>query len=290
MTAGTVYLSRAGRAGTDENLVRSPELSPLRNKTVAVFGTGCLGAPSVLEFARAGIGELWILDRDIVDPGTIGRWPLGLSAAGLQKVKVLSGFIASNYPLTKVCPVPYHLGLPRAGGSEGPADQDTLHDMTAGASLIYDATTEIGVQHFLSELARELSIPYLAVVGSHGGWGGKVLRILPGRTKGCWMCYRHALADGTISEPPSDPNGEVQPVGCGDVTFTGAGFDMLQVALTAVRIAVSTLCSDADGAYPPADLDVMTMAFRDEAGGLIAPKFEAFDLQKHPQCTRCNGL
>ena len=40
------YLIRSGRAGIDAVQVRVPELAPLRDKRIAVFGLGCLGAPS----------------------------------------------------------------------------------------------------------------------------------------------------------------------------------------------------------------------------------------------------
>ena len=64
---------KAGRASRRDLTLRMPELTPLADKVVAVFGLGCIGGPSALEFARAGVGELRVLDHDAVDPGTIGR-------------------------------------------------------------------------------------------------------------------------------------------------------------------------------------------------------------------------
>lgn len=282
------YFSKAGRAGADDLLVRTPELRVLREKTVAVFGAGCLGAASVLEFARAGVAEVRVLDHDVVDPGTITRWPLGLSVAGRSKVAVLARFVSSNYPATKVVPVRHFLGGARNPEDKGRlADPDVVDAMTSEVSLIYDATAEIGLQYYLSEVARERDLPYLGVVGTFGGWGGKVVSILPGRTKGCWLCQRYAFDDGTIPEPPSDPSGEVQPYGCGDVTFTGAGFDMLLFALSGVRAAVSTLCRGAADGYPELGWDVTTIALRDENGRMIVPAFNGFDLERHPRCPRC---
>lgn len=283
------YFARAGRAGVDDILVRSPELRVLREKTLAVFGLGCLGAPSTLEFARAGVGELRIVDRDLVDPGTIGRWPFGMSAAGLPKALVLAEFISRNYPSTQVVPEVHCIGGVREPGCDVPSDLDVVDRVMEQASAIYDTTAEIGVQHYLSQLAQSLDIPYIGVVGTYGGWGGKVVSIVPGRTDGCWMCYRCAFDDGTIPEPPSDPNGEVQPQGCGDVTFTGAGFDMAQIALTGVRAAVSILCGGMEGSYPAADWDVMTVCFRDADGKQVAPVFRDFKLAKHPKCPYCSN-
>lgn len=283
-----IYFTKAGYADSKDLLLRSPELRCLADKTVAVFGTGCLGAPSVLEFARAGVGELRFLDPDRVDPGTIGRWPLGMSAVGLPKVDVLAEFIKRNYPRTAVHPVVHRIGASRSGRKDEVSDLDVLADMTHGASLIYDATVEVGVQQYLAMMAAELAIPYVAVEGTYGGWGGNVLSIRPGATSGCWICFRCAMDDGTIPEPPSDPHGEVQARGCGDLTFTGAGFDLVQVALTGVRTAIAAVCEGVLGGYPPMDWDVTTIALRTENGELVVPKYEQFSLEKHAKCPKCS--
>lgn len=290
MAHGIVYFSRAGRAGSDDLLVRTPELRPLRDAKIAVLGAGCLGAPSILEFARAGVGELRILDPDIVDPATISRWPLGIETAGKPKVAVLAAFIQRNYPSCRVTAHVHRIGGVRRHDLESPSDQDVLNAMCSDASLIYDATAEVGVQRFLSELAATLELPYVCLDGAYGGWGGKILSVIPGRTEGCWSCYRWALHEGVIPYPPSDPAGEIQPLGCGEVTFTGAGFDMAQIALTAVRTAVSTLCGGREDAYPATNWDVMTVAFRNEEGKVVPPRFQEYLLRKHPQCRSCNNV
>lgn len=294
------YLLRPGRTGRDAVQERTPELRPLADKAVAVFGVGALGAPSALELARAGVGELRLVDHDHVDPATAGRWPFGLAAAGLPKVDVLEHFIAKNYPDTKVRPLVHYVGgvrVPNApivpGQPIPPSETDILRDLLRDASLVYDATVELGVQYLLSDLCLELGLPYVAVAGTRGGWGGSVVRVLPERqadgSQGCWMCYRHADHDGTIPKPPANEAGVVQPVGCADPTFTGSGFDLQQVALAGVRCVASTLCAGANGAYPPQNWDVLTIALRDEAGRQIPPECETHDLAPHPSCPRCGG-
>jgi molybdopterin/thiamine biosynthesis adenylyltransferase len=266
---------------------RTPELRPLRDKMVALFGLGCIGAPSALELARAGIGELRILDDDIVDPSTIRRWPIGLSAAGLPKALVLRDLIARDYPYTRVVPVISRLGAVRLGPFEGMPEEEILDKMIAGASLIYDATAETGVQQFLSERAWTSKLPYIFVDGTQGGWGGRVGRFDPASPAGCWFCYQQALLDEKLPPPPFDPQGTVQPAGCGDPTFTGAGFDMASLALAGVRMAVSALCEGESNAYPYADWDAMMIAFRDGNGTLIPPSFTAHKVPRYPKCPRC---
>jgi len=286
VTETTYSFIRAGRASRRDLFLRMPELSALSDKVVAVFGLGCIGGPSAFELVRAGVGELRVLDHDIVDPGTIGRWPIGLSAAGVKKVDVVREVAGRDYPYVKVIPVNHRLGATRLNG---PSDQEQLAKMTDGAQLIYDATTEWGVQHFLSEYARDREIPYIAVDGTQGGWGGRICRITPGQTEGCWLCFQAALTAATITPPAVGPDEDVQPEGCGDPTFKAAGFDMAQIALAGVRVAVATLCRGIGGGYPPYPWDVTIMSFRDRGGELIAPRFDGYSLDKHNDCPRCGG-
>lgn len=283
-----VFFSRAGSIGPTGVAQRTPELAPLRDATICVFGLGCLGAPSVMEFARCGLGKLRVIDHDFVDPATTCRWPFGLTTAGLPKAAVLAHAIGRDYPFTEIAGFSYFVGAVRDAEKPGESAQSVMRKMTEGSSLIYDATAEVGVQHYLSDYAAHLGIPYVGVDATAGGWGGRIVRVLPGRTAGCWYCYRCALWDKSIAEPPMHPDGEIQPVGCADPTFTGAGFDLLQIALTAVRTAVATLCAGTASAYPAADWDVTTIALRDPDGKLILPNFCGYRLERHPQCPRCN--
>ena len=290
---GTHYLVRSGLAGSGDFAARIPELAPLRSHTVAVFGLGCLGAPSAIEFARANVGELRLFDRDFIDPPTIVRWPIGLSAAGYAKAQVLHTFIGYNYPHTRVTGARVIIGGTRS--LDAPAEQDFLAEQLNELSLIYDASAEYGVQRFLAERAAELAIPYVGVQTTAGGWGGLIVRIVPGQTEGCWMCLQLARdpnetdENSRIPSPPADPRGdEIQPAGCANPTFTGANFDTMEVALAGVRVAVSTLISDSSSNhYPGYDWDVAILKLRDETGALLMPTWQTFRLRKHPACPAC---
>jgi hypothetical protein len=278
------YFARTGRVGHTDMIARSPELRPLRDRVIAHVGLGALGAPSALEFARAGIGELRLVDHDHVDPATSVRWPFGLPLAGRPKVHVISEFILQHYPYTSVHAAAWHLGGVRRDGEH---EDKLLDGLAQGASLIYDATAEFGVQHFLSEFARERGIPYVSVIATPGAWGGRVLRVRPGVTPGCWACLQYAEEDGTIPRAPADERGEVHPVGCGDPTFTGANVDLLTVALHGVRLAISTLCADSPGGYPGVDWDVAVIRLRNSHGALITPVVDVYPLARHGRCGAC---
>jgi molybdopterin/thiamine biosynthesis adenylyltransferase len=286
---GESFFSRASRAGQSDISKRVPELKPLQSATICVFGLGCIGAPSVMEFARCGVRRLIIVDHDFVEPTTICRWPFGIQAIGLPKALVLAHAIERDYPFTDVSPHPISIGVVRPPKVQTPTMQELMRQITNGASLIYDATAEVGVQQFLSEYATEIGVPYVGVEGTAGGWGGLVVRVRPNRNcSGCWLCLQHAIDDNTVPPPPSDPNGSLQVVGCADPTFTGSSFDLTQIALTAVRTAVSVLCENSEGAYPASDWDVLTASFRSPDGKLIVPDFQGYTLPKHSKCLRCH--
>lgn len=284
--------ARAGRSGANDLAQRVPQLAPLHDARIAIVGLGCIGAPSALELARAQVAELRLMDGDIIDPGTVVRWPYGLSAAGQPKALVLADIVNREYPYTTAIGEARKLGDVRAvasapGDTPLEPDEAVLERLTAGASLIYDASAEFGVQWFLSEFARERGLPYIAVTGTQGGWGGRIVRIRPGATAGCWSCMQAARSDGTLPDPPADPAGVIGPAGCAEPTFTAAGFDMVSVAMHGVRMAVSTLCGGLPGAYPAVGWDIAIIALRDQGGGLIAPTVQTFALHRHPQCPAC---
>ncbi len=281
-------LVRGGRAGKVDLQGRNPSLRGLENMKIAVFGLGCIGASSAIEFARCGVGELRLLDDDHVEPGTTVRWPFGLqTAAGRNKSILLSNIIAADYPFTKAFSSICRLGKAQwsPGGNCGPSEQVIYHKMLDGVDLVYDATAEITVNRVLSDLAAERGIPYILVAGTPGMWGGRVVRILPGENRGCWNCYRYATNDGAIPSPVFDAvNGMVAPEGCRAPTFTGTNFDASEISMAGVRMAVSTLMQETNEGYPATDWDVAVVNLRDETGKVIPPQWSIHQLGRHPNC------
>jgi len=290
------YLARAWRYAPGDLAARAPELVPLRPHTVALFGLGCVGAPSAFEFARASVGKLRLLDHDAVDPATTMRWPLGAIVAGRLKAPTLAQILAMNYPYVQVSHEQHRIGAPRSisadGSSEIESEAAVIARMLDGAALVYDATAEWGVQRFLAEAARARGIPYIGVEGSPGGWGGMVVRIVPGETEGCWLCLQHWRHEnpekGGVRPPPHDAKrGDVHPEGCADPTYTGANFDLMEVALMGVRTATGTLSAGTECAYPCPSWDVAVLELRDADGSLLAPRWTTHRLMRHPACREC---
>ena len=260
--------------------IRAPELAALPGTKIAVVGAGCLGAAAALEFARAGVGEIRIMDSDVVEAPTTMRWPLGLPAAGRQKVIAVWDFITTNYPNTSVVPVIRRYGATERMGGAGIRE---IENFFADADLIYDATAEEGISYPLSEEARRRSCIYVNTYGLPGAWGGRVVRIRPNVTNGCWVCYKLAVEDGTIPTPPSDQT-MVQPVGCSEPTFIGSNFDMQQVTLLGVRVSILSLVEGAEKAPPDMAEDVFTLSLRTSSGAPAVPDWKSSPLLRHKKC------
>lgn len=80
----------------------------LRSARVAVFGIGGVGGHLVEALARAGVGHLHLIDRDVVSPSNLNRQAVALhSTVGQPKVEVMAQRIRDIDPTctveTSVC-------------------------------------------------------------------------------------------------------------------------------------------------------------------------------------------
>lgn len=279
------YFVRPGQAGRSDLSARIPELAIMPQRRIAIIGLGGIGAPAALELAKGGIGELRILDGDIVEPGPSVRWPLGFAYAGYPKAMAIQEFVGTHYPYTNVVPYPHMIGSAFPLSSQH-RDHEILDKLLDGVDLVYDATAEFGVQYLLSDLAAEKKIPYICASTTPGAWGGLLVRIRPGKTEGCWSCLQGQL-DKSIPSPLQNMSGMVQPKGCADPTFTGTGCDVAHIALAGSRLAISTICSGENGAYPDVSWDIAVCALRDADGQVIVPRWKTFPLLRSTECQRC---
>jgi molybdopterin/thiamine biosynthesis adenylyltransferase len=273
------YLTRGERLAPADLAARIPAMAPLAGKRVALIGAGALGAPIALELVRAQLGELRILDFDLVEAGTIVRWPYGLSAVAAPKVEFLAQVLPRDYPFTKIVPFNRMLGGAPPPGETGEreSDFDFLARMFDEVDLVVDASAELGVQQFIAHVADERGIPQITVSATEGARGGVIARVMPGDT-GCWHCLQRELDDGTISVPPHDEMGTVQPRGCATRTFTGTAFDLLPIVAQAVRTATTMLLDGRRGA----DVFVCSLS-----GGDGAPQWTSHTLERREDCVGC---
>jgi adenylyltransferase/sulfurtransferase len=115
---------------------------------VAVIGAGGLGSPAVLALAAAGVGELIVVDDDVVEQSNLQRQVMHrLSDAGRPKTESAVRVAADLSPETVVRPVRKRLTAENAGA------------MLAGAHLVLDGSDTFETRAAVADACEHLGIP-----------------------------------------------------------------------------------------------------------------------------------
>ena len=155
----------------------------LAGARVAVAGCGALGGVVAMALARAGVGHLRLIDRDVPEPSNLPRQVLfdeGDVAAGLPKAVASANTLARINSAVRIEAVVADIT---------PA---SAMDLLAGVDLIVDGMDNFEARFLINEVACRRSIPW--VHGGAIGAEGRVLAVVPGRTA-CLRCL--------IPEPPA---------------------------------------------------------------------------------------
>jgi len=153
----------------------------IRGTTVGVVGLGALGSVGADLLARAGIGGLVLIDRDVVEWTNLQRQVLydeddaeaarPKAEAAARRLRSVNADVA-----LRVCPADL-----TAENAEGLLD---------GCDLLFDGTDNFGTRYLLNDFAVARGIPYVyaGVVSTYGMLGA----VVPGGA--CLRC--------TYPEPP----------------------------------------------------------------------------------------
>lgn len=275
-----------GLRHSDEQEERVPVARILRKQTALVVGLGAIGSFVGLELARAKIGELRLLDSDLVLPGNSIRWPFGSPAWGYPKAGVLRGFIQNNYPDVKVAEIQGRIG--EAVTDTSLVDSSPLakvREIISGVDVVIDTSASTECQHALAFHARDLGKPFIVGYATEGAAGGVVARFLPDG-EACFVCLAMHWADDAKREvpkwpsPPVDPTGTVVLTGCNSPTFTGGSFDLQEVSLEVVRSTVGTLAAES---YDAGDWNLAVLSHR-IGEKRTPPQWSTATIPPHPAC------
>jgi molybdopterin/thiamine biosynthesis adenylyltransferase len=286
----TMALVRAGYAGRSDLTGRMPELEGLAGRHVLILGLGAIGSSVAEQLARAGVGRLTLVDRDIVEPGNLVRHAAELRHVGWMKAKAVADVSHAAGLYTEIVLHDFSIGGVRwqepPVGVDDRTQQDALAELVDAADIVVDSTAEKAVGQTLAWLCAKRAKPLIIASATNGGWGGRVSAFVPHSGNGCWSCLEHSLDDGSVPAAPAAPETVgVQPVGCAEPTFTGIGFDLAEVSLHAVRVSSGLLQADVRDGYPAQQQPVALLALRDADGQAIPPSWSSYPLPIHPACT-----
>ena len=74
----------------------------LKSAKIAIAGAGGLGSNIAVSLARLGVGELLLVDHDVVEPGNLNRQHFGISHIGMKKTEALKNQLADINPFINI--------------------------------------------------------------------------------------------------------------------------------------------------------------------------------------------
>lgn len=135
-------------------LTGSDAFESLRRSHVAVFGVGGVGSYAAEALARAGIGNITLIDSDVVDVSNINRQLIALnSTIGMQKTEVMCRRILDINPDANV------ICLNIFYGKDNPIDLTQF-------DYIADAIDSVSSKLFLVESAWTAGVPVISSMGA----------------------------------------------------------------------------------------------------------------------------
>ena len=192
----------------------------LKASRIAVVGAGGIGSAAVPALAGAGVGQLTIIDGDIVDLSNLQRQPLYRTAdIGRSKAELAAAFVTARNPHVSVRTIAERVGATNAKA------------LLAGHDLILDGTDNFATRLLVSDTAVALGIPLLSAAAQM--FQGQV-GLFRGRP-----CYRCFVGDAFDADD-CDTCAELGVLGA--LTGTVGHF----AALMAIR-AITGIAPDAAG-------------------------------------------
>ncbi|MDP6987022.1 MAG: HesA/MoeB/ThiF family protein, partial [Phycisphaerales bacterium] len=140
----------------------------LSDSSVLIVGCGALGCGVADLLARAGVGTIRIVDRDVVEETNLQRQVLFCQAdaiASRPKAIAAAERLRSVNPCIDVEPVVANFGA------------DNAEDIAAGMSLLVDGLDNFDTRYLLNDLSVKHGLPY--IYAGAVGTGGMVMPILP---------------------------------------------------------------------------------------------------------------
>ena len=170
----------------------------LSDARVLVVGCGALGGALAQSLTRSGVGELVLIDRDVVEESNLPRQVLfeeRHAREGTEKVEAARETLARIGGPTRIETHAAHL------------DADNIEELARGTHLVVDGTDNLQTRYLINDYSVQRAVPWIygGVVGS----SGLVFPVLPGQGP-CLAClFPEPPPAGVL--PTCETAGVIQP-------------------------------------------------------------------------------
>ena len=163
------------RTSRELMLIGGAALNRLRNAHVAVFGLGGVGSWCAEALARAGVGELTLIDQDTVSLTNVNRQVIALSSTvGKPKAQVMAERVYDINPAIRTHPV------------IGTYNAENRERFFADYDFVADAIDLVSCKLDLILSCREREIPIISALGTGNKKNAALLEITDiSKTYGC---------------------------------------------------------------------------------------------------------
>ncbi|PWR74796.1 HesA/MoeB/ThiF family protein [Methanospirillum stamsii] len=168
------FTGSSGRYERQISLIGSEGQKKLNDATILIAGAGGLGSPAATYLALAGIGELVIVDDDVIQESNLNRQFLhATQSIGLQKVYSAQATLEKMQPDVSVVAYPKRI------------DAQSANRLIKDADLVIDALDNYESRFILHEAAWKAGIPFIH--GAIEGFSGQLTSIIP-KSSPCLSC------------------------------------------------------------------------------------------------------
>lgn len=158
----------------------------LLSSRVVVVGAGGLGSPVIQYLAAVGVGELVVVDDDVVERSNLQRQVIHHDEdVGVPKAESAADFVHNLNPDVQVEAVQTRI------------DKSNVHELLDGADVVVDASDNFPTRYLLNDACRFDGIPL--VHGAIYKFEGQVTTLLPDGP--CYRClFPEAPEPGTVPD------------------------------------------------------------------------------------------
>ena len=171
----------------------------LADSRVVIIGCGALGAVQAETLARAGVGNLVLVDRDFVEESNLQRQIMFEQSDALNR---LPKAVAAAARIARV-----NSDI-RVESIVTDVNFENIEEIIEGADLVLDGTDNFEARFLINDACVKAGTPWIygAAVGSYG----LTMTIVPGSTP-CLRCVLEAMPEAG-SSPTCDTAGVIMPI------------------------------------------------------------------------------
>ncbi|MBW1716524.1 MAG: ThiF family adenylyltransferase [Deltaproteobacteria bacterium] len=162
----------------------------LKNKKVTIIGCGAGGSKDAEYFVKSGVGEIVLIDDDILRTENILRHSCQLDDLSVEKVYAVEDRLKKINPDIEIRAIRKHLDIIDADTDKVIKDSDLIIVATASNEGLFN------------EYAFSRGIPAIYSKVYPLGFGGEIIRVIPGITP-CYECS-HQFKEVLIQEEKPD--------------------------------------------------------------------------------------